>query len=288
LRALRHLPVVGTLAVIDPKRVGLGNPNRCLYFTADDEGAQKALLLAERAQADFPSLQLQPQVRTFAEFVRDRGRVQRAIVATDSRRVRRSIQGDLPLEIIDASTTDIREIIVHSHRQPTDDACLACIYRHIPEEQLREREIARGLGIALEDVSAGFITQAIAAKIVRSHPDLLAADIEGMAFDSLFKQRCAEQRLPNAAGMQVLAPFAFVSNLAGALLALEVARIDHDGDDLFRTNYFFLSPWSPPNLRARSTRPRDQGCEFCSRPQGPAALTSLWTDKIGKRYLEVV
>ena len=76
--------------------------------------------------------------------------MRRAIVAADSRRARRSIQKDLPLEVLDASTTDVSEIIVHSHRQPTKGACLACIYRHIPDELARERDIASGLGIDLD------------------------------------------------------------------------------------------------------------------------------------------
>ena len=281
LRALRDIPAVGTLPVIDPKRVGQGNANRCLYFNESDINAPKAPLLAARARQDFAELMLEPYILSFSDFVRDRGRVKRAIVATDSRRVRRTIQADMPLEVVDASTTDIREIIVHSHRQPTDGACLACIYRHIPDEVAREREIAQGLGISVEDIAQGFVSAAIAAKIVRVHSDLDPAAIVGMAFDSLFKQRCAEQRLPSAAGVQVLAPFAFVSNLAGAYLALEVVRLNRDALDRNRTNYFFLSPWAPPNARARIRRPRESGCSFCAKPQALEAMKTLWTDQPG-------
>jgi len=280
LRALRHLPSTGVLPIIDPKRVGKGNANRCLYFNEGDVNAPKATLLAERAQVDFTALKLEPHVQTFSEFASRYGRIRRAIVATDSRRVRRTIQADLPLEVVDASTTDIREIIVHSHRQPTDGACLACIYRHIPEEGLREQEVARGLGISVEDVGQGFISQEIAKKITRIHADLDPAAIVGMAFDSLFKQRCAEQRLPTAAGVQVLAPFAFVSNLAGAYLALEMVRLNKDATGLPRTNYFFLSPWAPPNARARTRRPRERDCTFCAKPQALRAMNALWADQM--------
>lgn len=280
LRALRHLPTKGTLSIVDPKKQGKGNANRCLYFLEDDRDAFKAELLATRAQPDFPTLDLVSQVKTFAEFVQERGRVKRVLVATDSRRVRRSIQDDMPLEVVDASTTDIREIIVHSHRQLTSGACLACIYRHIPEEHAREKEIARGLGISLEDVAAGLVSRKIAEKIVNAHPDLNSESIVGMAFDSLFKQRCAEERLPVGDGVQVLAPFAFVSNLAGAYLAVELARLIRDAEDQDRTNYFFLSPWSAPNPRARRSRARDAECSFCSRPQAIITLKSLWADHL--------
>ena len=280
LRALRHLPVQGSLAIVDPKRLGPGNANRCLYFREDEPEGQKAEILSARAQADFQNLRLAPYVGTFSDFVRTEGRVRQAIVGTDSRRVRRAIQTDLPWEVVDASTTDIREIIVHSHRQPTENACLACIYRHIREEQAREQEIARGLGVEVEDVALGLITPAVAAKIVAKHRDLELQKIVGMAFDSLFKERCAEQKLLTATGVQVLAPFAFVSNLAGAFLALELARLSRDGDEPMRANYMFASPWATPSLRTRLVRPRHPECSFCAKSQSRQALFAVWSDRM--------
>ena len=154
LRAARHLDIRGNLSIADPKLVGSGNPNRCLYFDDADIGYPKATRLCAKAQGDFPDLQLDPFDGPFTDLVQARKRVRRVIVATDSRRVRRSIQQELPLEVLDASTTGVSEIIVHSHRQPTDGACLACIYRHIPDEHARERDIASGLGIDLADVTS--------------------------------------------------------------------------------------------------------------------------------------
>ena len=78
--------------------------------------------------------------------------MRRVIVGADSRPVRRSIQKELPLEVLDASTTDVSEIVVHSHRQPTAGGVLACIYKHIPDELARARDIASGLGIDVADV----------------------------------------------------------------------------------------------------------------------------------------
>lgn len=154
--------------------------------------------------------------------------------------------------MLDASTTGISEVIVHSHRQPTAEACLACIYRHIPDEFVRERAIAEGLGIPLKDVTSGaLIDVRLASIIAAQHPGLHTAALVGMALDSLYKQLCAEQTLLTAAGEQTLAPFAFVSNLAGALLAIELARFDTGQRFADGKNYLFASPWAPPHRQMR-------------------------------------
>ena len=279
LRAARHLDISGSLAVTDPKRVGRGNPNRCLYFDDGDVDLPKASRLCEKAQLDFARLKLEPADVSFEEFRRLRGKVRRVIVGADSRAVRRSIQKELPLEVLDASTTDVSEIIVHSHRQPTAGACLACIYKHIPDELARARDIASGLGIDVADViPGGLIDERVAAKIVVSHPQLTAAGLVGIAFDSLFKQLCGEQALLSPTGGQVLAPFAFVSNLAGALLALELARFDAGRETDTASNYLCLSPWAPPHSRLRCWRRREPDCEFCSDPDSLAALRAVWPE----------
>ena len=279
LHAARHLDISGTLTVLDPKVVGGGNPNRCLYFDTDDIGAQKAERLCAKAAVDFPHLALNPEAATFGDFVKRRGAVRRVIVAADSRQARRSIQNDLPLEVLDASTTGVAEVILHSHRQPTSHACLACIYRHIPDELVRQRAIAEGLGIALDDVlPGGLINAPIAARIAARHPELDETVLVGMAFESLYKQLCAEQTLLTVAGEQVLAPFAFVSNLAGALLALELARFESGQRFADERNYLFTSPWSPPSPRMRRLRPRVADCRFCGNPAAQTAWQAVWPD----------
>src|SRR5690606_24266526 len=126
-------------------------------------------------------------------------------VTVDSRLVRRSIQLEVPHRIVDASTTDVRGVVVHSNMLPTDHACLACIYRHVPEENVRERSIAEGLGVDLADVRGGLISEEVALRIVRTHPSINLSAITGIAFDSLFRQLCAEQALATPEGRQVLA-----------------------------------------------------------------------------------
>ncbi|MEI9922774.1 MAG: hypothetical protein WDN50_03610 [Bradyrhizobium sp.] len=84
-----------------------------------------------------------------------------------------------------------------------------------------------GLGLDLADVTANErIDARVAGILAMKHPGLDEVALVGKAFDSLFKQLCAEQSLLSPTGEQVLAPFAFVSNLAGALLALELARFE--------------------------------------------------------------
>jgi hypothetical protein len=279
LRAARHLDISGLMIIADPKAVGGGNPNRCLYFDEGDVGLPKASCLRDKAQPDFARLRLEADDMSFEELRKLKGRVRRVIVGADSRPVRRSIQKELPLEVLDASTTDVTEIIVHSHRQPTTGACLACIYKHIPDELARTRDIASGLGIDLADVTpGGLVDEHIARKIVSSHPQLTASKLVGIAFDSLYKQLCGELALLRPTGAQVFAPFAFVSNLAGALLALELARFDAGPEIAATSNLLCLSPWTPPHSRIRSWRGREPDCEFCSDPQALNALRDVWPE----------
>jgi hypothetical protein len=146
-------------------------------------------------------------------------------VGVDTRRVRRSIQNDLHVEVVDSSTTEATDIIVHSHRQLTSDACLSCIYKHVPESFERERDIASALGIDLADViTGGLVSSEVAERIAQRRPTFDSNAIISIAFDTLFKQLCSELTIQTASGGQALAPFAFVSTLAASLLAPEQAR----------------------------------------------------------------
>lgn len=273
LRALRYLPVHGRLDIVDPKKVGSGNPNRCLYLTDADIGDPKAQALAEHAGGDFMELELAPVNKEFKDYAKEKGPVRRAIITVDSRLARRKIQKEVPGQVLDASTTDVRGVVVHSHVQPTHCACMACIYKHIPDEEARERSIAEGLGITLEDVRLGFINQAVAEKIVAAHPGLHTAALVGRAFDTLFRELCAAQALRTPEGRQVLTPFAFVSMLAGALLAVELVRQVTGKAD---TNYWQVDPWRSPLGRLRRRRSRDPECEFCSLPGVAEVIQDLW------------
>lgn len=274
LRALRHLDVRGELPIVDPKTVQGGVLNRCLYLTDEDVGADKAVALAIRAQGDLPHLRLIPEVTDFKSAVKALGQPPETVFVTvDSRLVRRSIQLEAPHRVVDASTTDVRQVVTHSNTLPTRHACLACIYRHVPDEYARERSIADGLGVTLADVRTGFITRDSARRIAATHSSIDPGAIEGLAFDSLFRQLCGAQALATPEGRQVLAPFAFVSAWAGVLMAVETLRA-FAGDQ--STNYWSVDPWNTPVARSRMLRPRHPECQFCSKPETDAVVEALW------------
>jgi hypothetical protein len=274
LHAARHLDVRGELAIVDPKVVQGGILNRCLYLHDEDVESDKAPVLVKRAQVGFPGLALRPHVTDFKTYVHELGYPpETALVTVDSRHVRRSIQLEVPQRIIDASTTDARGVIVHSNMQPTDHACLACIYRHVPEEHARERSIAEGLGVDLADIRSGLITERVALRIVKRHPSISPEAITGIAFDSLFRQLCAAQALATPEGRQVLAPFAFVSAWAGVLMAVEMVRLFAG---ITTSNYWSVDPWNLPIARGRTLRPRHPDCQFCSKSEYEPVIRALW------------
>jgi len=282
LKALEHLDVYGTLYIADPKVVSAGNLNRCPFFEEGSIDEPKAIALAEKAQRFLKNLRLEPFPGELHDFIvrRDPKRISRVFVATDSPRSRRHIQFELPLEVIDASTTAADEIIVHSHRFPTSGACLACIYAATAREAGREKDIADGLGVSVDDVAKARIDAEAAATIAALHSTLDPATLIGRAYDSLFKALCAEQALALRGGEQVLAPFSFVSELAGALMAVELVRFGNIASEA-RSNYLFTTAWAPPHARTRLTRPKLNSCEFCSNKMFLAAMRELWKDVIG-------
>ena len=207
----------------------------------------------------------------FTRLISDR--VDTVIVTVDSRRARRGIQEYAPRRVFDASTTDVTAVVMHAHEQPTDGACLACIYPHIPDEHARERSIAEGLGLDLDTVARGFIDEDAASRILQTHPGLDKADLIGKAFDTLFRQLCATQALTTPEGRQVLTPFAFVSSLAGALIVVEMLR---RAAGVVDANYWQVDPWLGPLARLRKYRSRSTECVFCSSPAAQALVQRWW------------
>lgn len=272
LKALRHVPVTGTLDVVDPKDIGVGNLNRCLYLFPGDEGRGKAEVLVERAAADFPSLTLRAVKSEFSAYAGVEP-VAGMIVTVDSRVARRKLQKFVPGSVLDASTTDVRFVVVHSNRQPGDGFCMACLYRHTPDEQARETSIAEGLGLDIDTVRTGFVTPEVAGRIVERYPQLDPGSLVNKAFDTLFRDLCSQQALSTSEGRQVFTPFAFVSAMAGALLAIELVRQHLGYPD---TSYWQVDPWRGPFGRTRSAASKRPDCEFCADPGFKAAIDHYW------------
>lgn len=276
--ALTTLRVRGLLTLLDSDTVSGGNLNRCIWFTDADIDHPKATRLAEHASSRLPALKLVPEILTLQAFGKRQSNdrwLKTLIVAVDSRRTRRALQLEVPHEVFDASTTGISEIVLHHHTQPSEHACMACIYAETADELAREKHIADTLGITVEDVQMHFVTASIAAKIQKKYPHV-ATSMEGQAFDSLFKTLCSEGTLVGGDHQQVLAPFGFVSVLAGTFLAIEVCRrmaVSEHGADW---NYWRLSPWAPPVVELRQLRSKLQDCEFCTNASLQKAVRILW------------
>ena len=278
LWAARHLNFRGRLTIADDDTVSAGNLNRQIWFQAGDIGKPKATRIAARAQRHFPRLDLVPNRCRLQDLPEKSSGpwLRRLIVSVDSRRARRELQSEMPGEVFDSSTTDIREIVVHHNRQPTELACLSCIYEADGEEITREKHIAEHLGVSVEEVRTERISKSAAQRIVLMHSKLLAEKLVGIAYDTLFKSLCAEGQLQTPEGRRIVAPFAFVSVLAGTLLALEVVRRLGAGEHSRDFNYWRLSPWHPVDNRRQIIRQSQAGCAFCGNPILKEVNIGLW------------
>jgi hypothetical protein len=283
LLGLSTLDVRGELHICDPDTVSAGNLNRCIWFANGDIDSLKAARLTSLAQPQLPGIRLVPHTCALKDVpAASQGGawLENLIVAVDSRRARRTLQTELPHNVYDASTTGIDEVVLHFNRLPTALACLSCIYYEAPDETAHEAHVAESLGVAVVDVHFGTVTEAAALSIVRRYPDLSPKHLVGLAYDSLFKQLCGQGALKTAADRQVLAPFAFVSVLAGVLLALEFVRRKRTELAERRFNYWRVSPWARPLERTMEIRPKHEDCVLCSDPILQSVVQQVWGGRL--------
>ena len=281
LWAMQELNVSGELHVVDFDHVEDGNLQRQIWFDESDLGKMKCECLAGKAQLHFPYLRLIPRKGELQRLPEKTNGawLSKLIVAVDSRRARRRIQEDvLPGEVFDASTTDITEVVVHHHRQPTEYACLSCIYAEDTVEQEFEAHIANQLGIPTEKVRESVIDLEAAKAIILKYPrDITSTDsIVGLAYDTMFKSLCGTGKLSHEQEKTTVTPFAFVSALAGVLLVLELVRRHTPGKHDRSFNYWKVSPWHSPFARNRKLRTSDPSCALCGNPMAKAVLIGLW------------
>lgn len=95
----------------------------------------------------------------------------------------------------------------------------------------------------------------------------------GKSMDTPAKARCGSAPVTTAGGRQALAPFAFVSCLAGCLMVVDLMRSKSTGNEA-PSNYLHLDPWRPPTPVRRLKARRDR-CEFCGDPELKAVFASL-------------
>lgn len=275
--ALGCFDVTGQLHVADDDIITDGNLQRCVLFDTEHVGKPKAIQLCAAARYFLPKIRAIPHVARLEDVP---GRfpgpwLKRLIVAADSPRARRSLQTEIPGQVFDASTTGISEIVLHFHQQPTAGACMSCVYHQSPEEDAHERHVAAMLGVSLSEVMQARISPTAAEQICKRYPQFMPSDLVETAYDTVFKQLCSTAQL-NVEDRQVLTPFAFVSGLAGTLLAIEFVRRIHRGHkDLF--NEWRISPWSNLVMRRRRYLGKRHDCEFCANPLLASVTKSFWT-----------
>lgn len=269
----------GLLAVCDDDQVSEANIQRCVLFETRHINSPKADILAEAIGHSNPFLKTSAfhgRLQFHPDKKKDpTGRwLKTLIVGVDSPRARRELQTEIPREVFDASTSGATEIVFHHHRQPTELACLACIYHETPLENAHEHHVAESLGIPVGFVKESRVSDAAAKLIASKYPELDKTALAGMAYDTLFKQLCGAAELKTESGKQVVTPFAFVSTFAGLVLALELVLRAHGLKRDF--NEWRLSPWASPVMRRRRMQERIAGCTFCSKPTLCDVTREMW------------
>lgn len=277
LYALQHLPVHGNGSIIDPKRVTQGILNRCLCFNEWHVRAFKAEALAQFARKVLPNLSLAPLPMTVHQ-AREAvgGEFECMVVGVDSRRARRNLQMEVPREVFDASTTGAEEVVFHHNLQFTGHACMGCIYPESESERNLARHLADALNVSVEDVAQNFIDERAALKICNRYSELRPEDLVGTAYDTLFRTLCATEKLKTAEQKQVLAPFAFVSQLAGCVLAIELFLRRQAPSRAERFNYWRVSPWRGTFVDLQQMRGQLKDCEVCTQRDYQDLARRIW------------
>ena len=275
--ALQHLPVLGQIAVIDPKKITGGIINRCLWFDPEDIGRSKAHTLSAKANKAFRDVKFTPFETTVQKARQELGReFDCLLVGVDSRLARRQLQDEIPLEVFDASTSGVEEVVFHHNRQVSGHACLACIYTETEGERSFAAHVAEALNVTSEDIVQGYISPAAAQRIIKRYSQFQASDIIGLAFDSLFKSLCATEQLVTAEQKQVLAPFAFVSQLAGTVQAIELFLRRQNPARAERFNYWRVNPWRGIAVDLQQMRPAVENCKVCANDAYKTLSKTLW------------
>jgi hypothetical protein len=276
LLALGRIDVAGEVHVVDPDVVEDANLNRTLLFEEGDVGKPKATALAERAASLLPAVRFTAHPTRLQDLSNGSAWLEQLVCTVDSRRARRGLQEELPRDVYDASTSGIADVVLHFNSVASPHACLSCVYHEDRRETAHEEHVAAMLGIGTGDVRQTHLSEVAAGRVLAKYPQLAGRQLVGLACDTLFKELCATGSLGADSGQQVLAPLAFVSVLAGTMLALEFARRRFRRASVEPFNEWHLSPWTPPLLDGRRRRPRRQGCTFCGGRNVHAAFATLW------------
>lgn len=259
LYALATFDVSGEIGLADHDLVSDGNLQRQILFQAEDIGKSKVHQAIARLSHRVPKLRLFNAGGRIAEV----DNLRTVVVAMDSPRSRRSLQEQLPYEVFDASTTGVAEVITFHTVLQTDKPCLGCVYCASEAEVRWIQHVAEHLGVSETDVDAGTVSDEAASKIAARH-NVPAGGLIGQSYDTLFKALCGSVPVSSQTGNRAVAPFAFVSVLAGALLAIRLHR--HLSGGPKQASYWNVSPWAPPRVQLQRDWHQLPNCTICSRP----------------------
>ena len=276
---LRTFDPLGELVICDDDRVSPGNLNRCIWFNKSHIGRNKAAVLSKVAEGSFPHMNLnfyEGKLATHPDRNSGARWLEKLIVAVDSRRARRQLQNEIPKEVFDASTTGIDEVFLYFGKRPLEGkACLECIYFEDLPEKSHELHMAESLNVGINDIEFGTVSKEAADRILEKYRSYKKEDLVGLAYDTLFKELCGKgEIIMSAENRHITAPFAFVSVLAGAILAIETIRRIALKEWEFNT--WRVSPWHSPNERLKKILPTNPQCSFCNNKTKNDLAENLW------------
>jgi hypothetical protein len=231
LWTLARSPIGGSLTLVDPEKIELGNLQRYVMSASEDVGRSKVELGSEV----LGGLETQPRAMSWERFVAEHGhRWQRVLVALDTAADRRQVQDALPRWIANAWTQpgDLG-VSVHPWRR---GGCLACLYLRPGEVPNEDEQVAEALGVpgqrqevrrllvGQEPTPPELLEEAASALGIEPEP-LLA--FEGRPLREIYVEGiCGGKAVPldriGLPAAEVHVPLAHQSALAGILL---VARL---------------------------------------------------------------
>jgi molybdopterin/thiamine biosynthesis adenylyltransferase len=273
--ALAHLPLGGTLQLVDPETVTLSNVQRYALTGLEDVGSLKAELAARRLAMS--RIAAVPRVMTWSDYVMrdDRAPLDVVLTAVDGVAARIQAQAALPRQIFNG-WTDADGLGVSSHVQfGSGEPCLACLYRSRKPRESDLQLFAKNVGFSLEETLNMLASrQSLSAEQVwrvEDYYELSRGALAAWQGADLLRFReevvcggiIAKLSGHVAEEEDNLVPLAHQSTMAGVVLVAE----------FLKRLAFPQSSGYPNIIRCRITRPLPDSFLFSQqRPQGDACF----------------
>ena len=283
---LNHGAAEGKLILVDHDIIDSTNIERYCFFEPDDCLQKKVEVAKKRLESVLPRLKVVAVPERMQKYVKESYgadstfKIARLISAPDRRDTRREFQTLLPAELWDASTGP-DDLIIHHNTFKPEQACLACVYPPDPSEDAHFKHVAETLNVPLARIKSGdLIDENDAQQIRQRYPELALDELVNRPFDTVFSQLCAGGKIRLQAGDEVvIAPFPFVSALAGVLLYFELVKtIRQDRFGAFQNhNYIRINPFFNPNPSLKKMLPSSPSCPVCKSPAMQRTFARMWS-----------